>query len=107
MKRPLTERPLFSVRPAWAHSCGGKSRRKLITANEPTAGGWIAILDRTAQRVFKLIAKDTARLMVYASSDACLFAFHRSIAELDATPDSFCEPDLSALVAAGIARSPR
>ena len=24
----------FSVRPAWAHSCGCKSRRKLITANE-------------------------------------------------------------------------
>lgn len=25
---------LFLVRPAWAHSCGWKSRRKLITANE-------------------------------------------------------------------------
>ena len=25
---------LFLVRPAWAHSCGCKSRRKLITANE-------------------------------------------------------------------------
>jgi hypothetical protein len=25
---------LFHVRPAWAHSCGCKSRRKLITANE-------------------------------------------------------------------------
>ena len=24
----------FLVRPAWAHSCGCKSRRKLITANE-------------------------------------------------------------------------
>ena len=24
----------FAVRPAWAHSCGCKSRRKLITANE-------------------------------------------------------------------------
>ncbi len=24
----------FFVRPAWAHSCGCKSRRKLITANE-------------------------------------------------------------------------
>ena len=24
----------FIVRPAWAHSCGCKSRRKLITANE-------------------------------------------------------------------------
>jgi hypothetical protein len=24
----------YVVRPAWAHSCGCKSRRKLITANE-------------------------------------------------------------------------
>ena len=63
--------------------------------------------DRTAQRAFKLIAKNTARLMGYASSDACLFAFPRSLSELDATPENFCEPDLSALVAAGIARSPQ
>ena len=63
--------------------------------------------DRTAQRVFKLIAKNTARLMGYASSDACLFAFPRSLSELDATPENFCEPDLSALVVAGIARSPQ
>ena len=26
--------PFFIVRPAWAHSCGCKSRSKLITANE-------------------------------------------------------------------------
>ena len=26
--------PFLYVRPAWAHSCGCKSRRKLITANE-------------------------------------------------------------------------
>ena len=26
--------PMPIVRPAWAHSCGCKSRRKLITANE-------------------------------------------------------------------------
>ena len=62
--------------------------------------------NRTAVRVFKLIAKNTARLMGYASSDRCLFAFPRSVAELDATAESFCEPDLSTLVAAGIARMP-
>ena len=62
---------------------------------------------RTAVRAFKLIAKNTARLMGYASSDRCLFAFARSIAELDATAESFCEPDLSTLVAAGIARVPQ
>jgi len=26
--------PLSFVRPAWAHSCGWESRRKLVTANE-------------------------------------------------------------------------
>ena len=31
---PLRRAALFFVRPAWAHSCGCKSRRKLITANE-------------------------------------------------------------------------
>jgi hypothetical protein len=30
----LTELRFFLVRPAWAHSCGCKSRRKLITTNE-------------------------------------------------------------------------
>ncbi len=63
--------------------------------------------NRTAVRVFKLIAKNTARLMGYTSSDRCLFAFPRSVAELDATAESFCEPDLSTLVAAGIVRMPQ
>lgn len=60
--------------------------------------------DRTAERAFKLIAKNVARLSGYGGSTLCLFAFPRSLAELDATPESFCEPDLAALVAAGIAR---
>jgi hypothetical protein len=30
----VTWPPLSRLRPAWAHSCGCKSRRKLITANE-------------------------------------------------------------------------
>ena len=33
MKKPASA-GFFHVRPAWAHSCGWKSRRKLITANE-------------------------------------------------------------------------
>src|SRR5690606_37264311 len=33
-KRTVTSRALSFVRPAWAHSCGCKSRHKLITANE-------------------------------------------------------------------------
>lgn len=63
--------------------------------------------DRTAQRLFKLIAKNTARLMGYTSSNACLFAFPSSAIDLDATPENFCEPDLSALASAGIARLPQ
>ena len=31
---PTMEAPYADVRPAWAHSCGWKSRRKLITTNE-------------------------------------------------------------------------
>ncbi|MGQ5522986.1 hypothetical protein ACUHMQ_06975 [Chitinimonas sp. PSY-7] len=33
-KRCALARRFAFVRPAWAHSCGWKSRRKLITANE-------------------------------------------------------------------------
>ena len=32
--QPIMAAPYADVRPAWAHSCGCKSRRKLITANE-------------------------------------------------------------------------
>jgi hypothetical protein len=32
--QPVMAAPYADVRPAWAHSCGCKSRRKLITANE-------------------------------------------------------------------------
>ena len=92
---PLVEVALLHVAARWI-------------AQQLTDGGRVdRDPDRTAQRAFKLIAKNTARLMGYASSDACLFAFPRSLSELDATPENFCEPDLSALVAAGIARSPQ
>lgn len=61
---------------------------------------------RTAERAFKLVAKNVARVAGYMGSSACLFRFPRSLAELDATPESFCEPDLSVLMAAGVARRP-
>ena len=32
--QPIMAAPYADVRPAWAHSCGWKSRRKLITTNE-------------------------------------------------------------------------
>lgn len=59
----------------------------------------------TAQRVFKLTAKNVARLAGYpGEAGRCLFAFPSNAADLDATPESFCEPDLGVLVRAGIAR---
>ena len=59
----------------------------------------------TAQRVFKLVAKNVARLAGYSGeAGRCLFAFPSSVNDLDATPESFCEPDLGVLVQAGIAR---
>lgn len=63
--------------------------------------------ERTAVRVFKLIAKNVARLAGYSSSTLCLFGFPANLRELDALPESFCEPDLSSLSAAGIARQPK
>lgn len=59
---------------------------------------------RTAERVYKMVAKNTARVAGYAASDKCLFAFPRNVQELDALPEGFCEPDLSVLVQAGIAK---
>jgi hypothetical protein len=61
---------------------------------------------QTAERVFKLVAKNVARLAGYSASSLCLFGFPASLRELDALPENFCEPDLSALVAAGIVRAP-
>lgn len=60
--------------------------------------------ERTAERVHKLVAKNTAKLAGYTSSTLCVFGFPRSLGELDAMPEGFCEPDLSALATAGIAR---
>jgi predicted Zn-dependent protease len=62
--------------------------------------------DKTAERTAKLIVKNIARLAGYSHSQRCVFAFPNSLAELDALPHNFCEPDLSALVQAGIARRP-
>lgn len=60
--------------------------------------------DVTAERTFKLIAKNVARLAGYGSSRQCLFGFPANVRELDALPENFCEPDLATLLAAGIAR---
>jgi predicted Zn-dependent protease len=59
---------------------------------------------RTAERAFKLILKNVARVSGYAASNLCVFGFPRSVDELDALPEGFCEPDRTLLVNAGIAR---
>jgi len=58
----------------------------------------------TAERIARMIVKNTARLSGLFDSDRCVMGFPRSRDELDAMPLGFCEPDLSALVQAGIAR---
>jgi len=58
----------------------------------------------TAARVARLIIKNTARLSGLSDSNRCVMAFPASLTELDAMPESYCEPDLSRLVAAGVAR---
>lgn len=71
-------------------------------------GGVIDRSDRdpsaTAERIARMIVKNTARLSGLVDSDRCVMGFPRSRDELDAMPLGFCEPDLSALVRAGIAR---
>lgn len=62
---------------------------------------------RTAERVYKMVAKNVAKVSGYAGGTRCLFSFPRNLAELDATAEGFCEPDLSILSAAGIARQLR
>jgi len=58
--------------------------------------------DRTAERVFKLIAKNTVKMTGYQGGELCLFTFPNNLDALDALPLSFCEPDNAALIAAGI-----
>lgn len=59
----------------------------------------------TAARVKRMVAKNTAKLAGYTASDRCLFAYPRNLEELDAMPESFCEPDVAILVTAGIVRT--
>lgn len=58
--------------------------------------------ERTAERVFKMVLKNTARLAGYTTGQGCLFNFPRSLKDLDALPLSFCNADTEALTAAGI-----
>lgn len=62
---------------------------------------------RTAVRVFKMIAKNTAKVAGYSGSNACLLSFPRNLADLDAMPEGFCEPDISLLNNAGVTRPMR
>lgn len=61
----------------------------------------------TSARVFRLIIKNAARMSGLFDSDRCVMAFPDRLQALDAMPLSFCEPDLSRLVAAGLVRAPQ
>jgi len=58
---------------------------------------------RTAMRVARMVVKNTARAAGLLDSTLCVMGFPSSLAELDAMPEGFCEPDLARLVAAGVA----
>jgi len=58
----------------------------------------------TAERVAKMVLKNVARVAGYAHSDRCVFGFPRNLGDLDAMPAGYCEPDLTILISAGIAR---
>lgn len=59
---------------------------------------------QTAERIAKLVLKNTARVCGYGGSTRCIFGFPRHLGELDALPEGYCEPDLAALIGAWIAR---
>jgi predicted Zn-dependent protease len=59
---------------------------------------------RTAMRVARVVVKNTARAAGLLDSTLCVMGFPSSLAELDAMPEGFCEPDLARLAEAGIAR---
>lgn len=58
----------------------------------------------TAERVYKMILKNTAKMAGYVKGSGCLFGFPRSLSELDALPISFCNRDKEALQTAGLLR---
>ncbi len=60
----------------------------------------------TAERVLKMLMKNVAKVSGFTGSTLCVFGFPRSVGELDAMPAGYCQPDLTTLVAAGIARAP-
>lgn len=57
-----------------------------------------------AARVARMVLKNAARVAGYSGSDLCVFGFPRDLRELDALPESWCEPDRAALVRGGLAR---
>jgi hypothetical protein len=57
---------------------------------------------QTAYRLYKLILKSLARLAGFKSSDSCILAPLRNLAELDRLSTEFCPNDRATLVGAGI-----
>jgi len=55
-----------------------------------------------AGRVFKLVAKNVARMGGFVGSGGCILGFSRSVEELDLIPPRFCDEDASVLTGAGL-----
>lgn len=60
---------------------------------------------RTAARVAKLIARSIVHTGGYPDSGTCLHHVPSSLAVMDALPESYCEPELTAWTAAGLLRA--
>lgn len=68
-------------------------------------GGLDEAPHRTSVRVQKLIARSIVRTSGYQEHGGCLHHTPRGLAVLDALPESFCEPDVSNWIAAGLLRA--
>lgn len=60
---------------------------------------------RTAARVAKLVARSIVFTSGYLGSGSCLQQLPSSLAVMDALPESYCEPDLTAWTASGLLRA--
>ena len=60
---------------------------------------------RTAVRVQKLVARSIVWTSGYQHQGGCLLNIPRGLSVLDALPESFCEPNLSNWIAAGLLRA--
>ena len=87
----------------FAYSLGGADQdRRVVVVSLARLGA--PVPDLVAARVARMVVKNVARTAGYTGSEACVLGFARSLEDLDATPETFCEPDRNRLVRAGLVR---